>query len=147
MKVKVDPSLQSLSGRWSKKDTTVVALNKKTGKMHQYVMPDEVKQPNTDDQKAVKSAFKTRSQSLAAWWNENKPSTTNQNGTELFQKLMAAYDAQMKYGNPYLYASHCVQEVSGVYKIEIKGELYALVEGGGGSGSGSGGGNDDGPLS
>lgn len=141
MKAKVDPSLQSLSGRWSKKDITVIALNKKTGKMHQYQMNDDPKYPNTESQQAVKSAFKTRSLALAAWWNENKPSTTNTNGSENYQKLIRNFDAQANYGNKFCYARSLVDDD---LKLHIGTTVIDLSGTGGGSGSGSGGGNDDG---
>ena len=133
MKVIVDPSLQSLSGRWSRKDTTVISLNKKTGKMHQWVYTEH-EDKNTTDQQAVRATFKQRSAAAASWWNSNKPSTTNPDGTADYQTLKRLYDNQYKYGNPYLFLRSRVQ-------ADLSIDLGASSSSS--SGSGSGGNSDE----
>lgn len=158
MKVTVDPSLMSLSGRWSRKDNTVIALNKKTGKMHQYVLNENVQQPNSELQQAVKEQFTAKSHAASAWWNANKPATKDAAGTALYTELMKRYDAQFKYGNPFNFVRSLITDD---LKIKIGPNEYAIDatqplnpgtgtggnQGGnqGGSGSGSGGGGDDDP--
>ena len=141
MKIEVDPSLMSMSGRWTKRDSTVTAHSKKTGKHWQYIMRTDVKQPNSEAQQAVKALFTQKAAAIAKWWNENKPSSTNQNGTEDFQHLMRNYDAQAKYGNKFCYARSLVDDD---LKLHIGTTVIDLSSdddepgGGGGSGSGSG---------
>lgn len=144
MKLTPDPSLMNLSGRWTKKDSTVAAFNKKTGKHYQYIMRTDVKQPNSAAQQAVKNLFTQKAAAIAAWWRENKPSTTNQDGTEDYQHLMRNYDGQSNYGNPYCYARSLVDDD---LKLHIGTTIIDLSGDDDNPGSGSGGGNDDGPLS
>lgn len=141
MKIEVDPSLMSMSGRWTKRDSTVTAHSKKTGKHWQYVMRTDVKQPNSEAQQAVKALFTQKAAAIAKWWNENKPSSTNQNGSENYQKLIRNFDAQANYGNKFCYARSLVDDD---LKLHIGTTVIDLSGTGGGSGSGSGGGNDDG---
>ena len=120
MKVKVDPSLMSLSGRWTKKDTTCIALNKKTGKMHQYVINDEANYPNTANQQQVTAIFTARARAASYWWKQNKPSTNNPQGTEDYRLVKAAYDHQNKYGNIYTFVRSLVKGV--VPQVQVPGQ-------------------------
>lgn len=146
MKVQVDPSLQSLSGRWSRKDNSAIALNKHTGKMYQYQINPDAKHPNSAAQQTIKSVFTDKIRAASAWWNDNKPTESNPDGTALYQELMRHYLTQYKYGNPFNY---CRSLITADLKIVIGGITYDidLPDGGDpqGPGSGTGGGGDDDP--
>lgn len=147
MKFEPAHDVAMMSGKFCKKRPGYVAYNRKTGKMYRAVYhkrPDT----NTDDQKAVRETFTTKSRAAASWWNANKPSTTNPQGTALFQQFKKMYDAQMEIGNPY---SYCRSLIDDDCKIVIKGVAYAIdsttPQGGGNNPNpnpqGGGGGDED----
>jgi len=101
--------------------------------MHQYVMNDDVKQPNSADQQQTKAKFTARAKAAATWWNANKPSTSNANGTADYLKVMAAYDAQHQYGNPYIFVRTLVAGT--VPAVQVPGATTSggTTTGGGGN--------------
>ena len=109
-KVTLAPEFESLSGKLCSKSKSVVAVNKKTGKMYRYDShPGE--QPNSEAQQQVKTTFTNKSQAASQWWAQNKPvKDTRPQGTDLYQQLMKQYDAQRKIGNPYSYLRSLVQD-------------------------------------
>lgn len=92
----------SISGKLCKKGSTYIALNKKTGQMYSAEYHERT-QPNSDGQQEAKSVFISKSKLAASWWNTNKPSVGNPNGTESYQLVLKAYKSQSKIGNPYSY--------------------------------------------
>lgn len=109
-KVTLAPEFESLSGKLCSKSKSVVAVNKKTGRMYRYDShPGE--QPNSEKQQQVKTTFTNKSQAASQWWAQNKPiKDTRPDGTALYQQLMKQYDAQRKIGNPYSYLRSLVQD-------------------------------------
>lgn len=109
-KVTLAPEFESLSGKLCSKSKSVVAVNKKTGKMYRYDShPGE--QPNSEKQQQVKTTFTQKAQAASQWWAQNKPvKDTRPDGTALYQQLMKQYDAQRKIGNPYSYLRSLVQD-------------------------------------
>lgn len=101
---KITPShlFSSISGKLCSKQSTYIALNKKTGQMYSAEYHGGA-QPNSEAQQQVKSTFSTKGKLAAAWWNTNKPSVENPNGTESYQLVLKAYKSQSKIGNPYSY--------------------------------------------
>lgn len=89
----------------------------------------------------------------ASWWNTNKPSVGNPNGTESYQLVLKAYKSQSKIGNPYSYLRTLVTDELKVKlgDLDITGSTTTsgggTTAGGGSSSSGTGGsasGGDDG---
>ena len=137
-------SVAEMSGKWCKKQSGYVAFNKKTGKMY-HANYHKRKDPNTEDQQAIREAFTAKSRAASTWWAANKPSSTNTEGTALYQQFAQMYDAQIEIGNRY---SFCRSLINSDNKIVIKGVAYDATatspstsgggnEGGGGSGSGA----------
>ncbi len=92
---------ETASGKLCKKSSTYVILNHQTGKMvtaeyHERSVPD------TEAQQQVKTTFTQRARLASAWWNVNKPSATNAEGTDVYQLVLKAYKNQHKIGNPFL---------------------------------------------
>lgn len=101
-KVYVNHMFRGVSGKLCKKDTTCISYSAKTGKMYsteRHTFNIE----STPAREVVKTAFKSKSKLAASWWKANRPSAANADGTEAYQKVKAAYDAQSKIGNPYCY--------------------------------------------
>lgn len=99
---KITPShlISDISGKICKKDTSYIALNRKTGKMYTGGYHGCV-QPNSEEQQKVKQTFTSKSRLASAWWKANKPSAQNVKGTESYQLVMQAYKVQNRIGNPY----------------------------------------------
>lgn len=143
-KIQVSPLFESVSGKLCHNNPTYVAVNKKTGKMYsaeRHVTND----PNTPLQQSVRNTFAQKSAAAKAWWDANKPSTANANGTDLYQQLKKRYDAQSKFGNIYSYLRSLVQDD---LTIRIGGTTVTPPSGGGsqtpsGNGGGSTSGGDD----
>lgn len=142
----------SISGKLCKKGSTYIALNKKTGQMYSAEYHERT-QPNSDGQQEAKSVFISKSKLAASWWNTNKPSVGNPNGTESYQLVLKAYKSQSKIGNPYSYLRTLVTDELKVKlgDLDITGSTTTsgggTTAGGGSSSSGTGGsasGGDDG---
>jgi len=114
-KVTLSPEFESMSGKLCRKSNSVVAVNKQTGKMYRYDSHPGT-QPNSTKQKAIKTKFKTKAQAAATWWNENKELVNEETGavtreaTADMKKVLKAYKAQYKYGNPFTYLRSLVQD-------------------------------------
>jgi len=107
MKVTLNHIFETASGKVCGKSSTYVCYNKQTGKMYTGEFHGS-NQPNSEDQQAVKTDFKQRAQLASAWWNANKPlkdkdGTVTREATESYTKVITAYKAQKKLGNPYSY--------------------------------------------
>jgi len=127
-KVTFAPEIESISGKLCRKSNTVLAVNKHTGKTYRYDSHPGV-QPNSDDQKAVKALFTSKAKAAATWWNANKPSSSNNEGTADYKKVMAAYNKQFKVGNPYAYLRSLVDDD---LKVNIPGATSTTPEDDGG---------------
>ena len=109
-KIKPSHIISSISGKLCGKETGYISYNKRTGKMH-FVSPHEYgQQPNTELQQAVKATFTTKAQFASQWWSQNKPAAKGQPGSEAYQAIMKAYNAQCKIGNPYSYLRSLVSD-------------------------------------
>lgn len=98
MKITPIDVIASVSGKISKNSDTFVVLNPQTGKMHtQHVSKEKIEK--SDKQLAVMSKFLKRQKLMSKWFAENKPSTENPKGTELYQTLYAEYKSQNKIGS------------------------------------------------
>lgn len=103
-KVTLAPEFESLSGKLCSKSKSVVAVNKKTGRMYRYDShPGE--QPNSEKQQKVKTTFASKAKAASEWWAANKAANTAE-----YKQLMRQYDAQRKFGNPYSYLRSLVQD-------------------------------------
>ena len=132
---KIIPShlVSSISGKLCKKDTTYIGVNKRTGKMYSAGYHG-CTQPNSEEQQAVKATFKKKAQFASAWWKQNRPSSTSENGSDAYVAVMKAYKAQHKIGNPYSYLRSLVTDD---LKVMLSGnDLTGGVSADGGSGGG-----------
>ena len=101
---KITPShlITSISGKLCSKDTTYIGVNKRTGKMYSAGYHGCV-QPNSEEQQAVKTTFKKKSQFASPWWKQNRPSSPSTNGSAAYMAALNASKAQHNIGNPYSY--------------------------------------------
>ena len=132
---KIVPShlVSSISGKLCRKDTTYIGVNKRTGKMYSAGYHGCV-QPNSEKQQMAKADFKKKAQFASAWWKQNRPSSTSENGTEAYVAVMKAYKAQHKIGNPYSFMRSLVTDD---LKVMLSGnDLTGGVSADGGSGGG-----------
>lgn len=90
-KVTLAPEFESMSGKLCKKSKSTIYHYKKSGKMIRCDYHERV-DPNTADQQQVRATFTARVNAAKTWYNANKPSTSNVNGTADFQKVKAAFD-------------------------------------------------------
>ena len=140
---KITPShlITSISGKLCKKDTTYIGVNKRTGKMYSAGYHG-CTQPNSEEQQAVKTTFTKKAQFASAWWKQNRPSSTSENGSEAYLSVMKAYKAQHKIGNPYSYLRSLVTDD---LKVILAGNdlTGGVVSGGESGGSQSPGGSGE----
>lgn len=101
-KVTLATDVVGISGKLCSKEGVIYNVNKKTGKVYRSDRHGYTDK-NSAEQQAVRTTFKNKSQAAAVWWNANKPSTENADGTAEYQLVMKKYDAQSKIGNPYSY--------------------------------------------
>ncbi len=136
---KITPShlFSSISGKLCSKQSTYIALNKKTGQMYSAEYHGG-NQPNSEQQQEMKSIFTSKSKLAASWWNANKPSTENSKGTDSYQLVLKAYKSQNKIGNPYSYLRTLVTDELKVKLGDL--DITGSVTTGSGSGTTSGGG-------
>ncbi len=101
-KVTLNHMFETASGKLCRKSSTYVMLNKQTGKMvtAEY-HPHEI--TNSEALQQVKSTFTKRAKFASAWWQANKPSAQNADGSTNYQLVLKAYKGQRKIGNPYSY--------------------------------------------
>ncbi len=108
-KVTLNHLFESVSGKLCKKGSTYVALNKKTGKMYSAEYHNRTVS-DTEAQKDVKSAFTQKAKLASSWWASNKPTKEGTLGTDAYQKVIKAYKAQSRIGNPYSYLRSLVTD-------------------------------------
>ena len=134
-KVTFTSDIQSISGKLCKKEGVVYSVNKQTGVTHRSDR-HSYNDANTEAQKAIRTTFATRAHLAAAWWNANKPSESNPNGSDSYKLVIKSYKAQHKIGNPYSYLRSLVTEDLKVKlgDLDITGEIHVDAPS---SGSGS----------
>lgn len=146
------PDIASISGKLCSKSGVIYAVNRQTGKTHRLEQHGHV-DANTEEQQALRKDFTSKAKLAADWWNANKPSSSNANGTDNYQLVLKAYKSQHKIGNPYSYLRTLVTDELKVKlgDLDITGSITAssggATSGGGSSSSGTGGsasGGDDG---
>ena len=110
MSVKITPSfaVESMSGKPCRSTAQIYATNKQTGRITAYEK-HSYPNPNTEAQQQVRSNFTGRANAAREWWNANKPSESNPQGTPLYRALMQQYKQQHRIGNPYSYLCSLVQ--------------------------------------
>lgn len=108
-KVTLSPEFESISGRLCSRNKSVIAVNKKTGKMVRYDY-HEHEDPNTDKQKAVRATFSQKAKAATEWWHANKPTSATVTPTDAWKQFKAKYDAQNKIGNPFSYLRTLVKD-------------------------------------
>ena len=123
-KVTFTSDIQSISGKLCKKEGVVYSVNKQTGVTHRSDR-HSYNDANTEAQKAIRTTFATRAHLAAAWWNANKPSESNPNGSDSYKLVIKSYKAQHKIGNPYSYLRSLVTEDLKVKlgDLDITGEI------------------------
>ena len=123
-KVTFTSDIQSISGKLCKKEGVVYSVNKQTGVTHRSDR-HSYNDANTEAQKAIRTTFATRAHLAAAWWNANKPSESNPNGSDSYKLVIKSYKAQHKIGNPYSYLRSLVTEDLKVMlgDLDITGEI------------------------
>lgn len=107
-KVTLSPEFESISGRLCSRNKSVIAVNKKTGKMVRYDY-HEHEDPNTDKQKAVRATFSQKAKAATDWWHANKPANDAE-PTAAWKAFCTKYDAQNKIGNPFSYLRTLVKD-------------------------------------
>lgn len=140
---KITPShlITSISGKLCSKDNTYIGVNKRTGKMYSAGYHG-CSQPNSEKQQVAKADFKKKAQFASAWWKQNRPSSTSENGSEAYLSVMKAYKAQHKIGNPYSFMRSLVTDD---LKVVLAGnDITGGVVAPGGGSTGSGGGQQSG---
>lgn len=142
-KITLNHLFETLSGKLCKKSSTYIALNGQTGKMYSAEYHGGT-QPNTEAQQEVKSAFTTKARFAAAWWKANKPASAAADGTEAYQKVIKAYKAQTKIGNPYSYLRTLVTDDLKVMLGDTDITAGIIVGGGAAPSAPSGGGSASG---
>lgn len=110
MSVKVTPSfaVEAMSGKPCRSTAQIFATNKQTGRITAYEK-HSYPNPNTEAQQKVRASFKERTKAASDWWNANKPSESNPQGTELYLDLMQKYKQQHRIGNPFSYLCSLVK--------------------------------------
>ncbi len=117
MKITPAPSIESMSGKFCKRNGQYVALNKKTGKMYMGERHEQ-KDANSEKQQEIRSTFKSKSAAASAWWNKHKAAND-----EPWKEFRRMYDQQHKYGNPYQMLRSMVEDD---LSITIAGVKYAF---------------------
>ncbi len=135
-KVTLNHMFETASGKLCRKSSTYVILNHQTGKMvtaeyHERSVPD------TEAQRQVKKTFTERARLASSWWNANKPSTTNADGTAAYQLVLKAYKNQRKIGNPYSYLRSLVTPDAKIMLGDLDITNGATTSGGSSSGGSS----------
>lgn len=108
-KVTFSTDIQSISGKLCKKEGVIYSVNQRTGKTYRSDRHGYTDK-NSEEQQAVRTTFKTRSQAQKTWWAANKPSTSQKDGSTEYQHLMKLYKAQNNIGNPYSFLCTFVQD-------------------------------------
>jgi len=108
-KVRFATDIQSISGKLCKKEGVIYSVNQRTGRTYRSDRHGYTDK-NSEEQQAVRSVFKTRSQKAKEWWQTNKPSTSQKDGSADYQKLMKLYKSQVEIGNPYSFLRTFVQD-------------------------------------
>lgn len=96
------PDVASISGKLCSRSGIVYAVNKQTGKTHRLDRHGYT-DLKSEAQIEVRTTFKKKASFASSWWQKNKPSAQNAQGTESYRLLMKAYKGQHKIGNPYSY--------------------------------------------
>ena len=127
--VKFSTDIQSISGKLCSKEGVVYSVNQQTGKTYRSDRHG-YHDANTEVQQQTRATFKKKAQFASAWWKQNRPSSTSENGTEAYLAVMKAYKAQHKIGNPYSYLRSLVTDD---LKVMLAGnDLTGGVSSGGG---------------
>ncbi|MCR5394640.1 MAG: hypothetical protein K6E86_04535 [Bacteroidales bacterium] len=126
-----------MSGKICGHSDMYFSTNKQTGHVYtgKRCFPSEA--APTEAQLAARTRFGQLMGQVKQWVNENGPSTKNVNGTEIYQKVLAAYKAQHRIGNFRAFVSS---------KFKDGTVTIGDTTGGSGSGSGSGGSTGGGDL-
>ena len=93
----------------------------------------------------MKSEFTKKTQFASQWWNQNKPQSKDDKGSEAYQAVMKAYKSQNKIGNPYSFLRSLVTDD---LKVMLAGKDFTggIVPSTPSQGSGTDQGGSDGPL-
>lgn len=108
-KVTFSTDIQSISGRLCKKEGVIYSVNKRTGRTYRSDR-HSFDDPNTAGQQTVRTAFTQKAKLASSWWASNKPTKEGTLGTDAYQKVIKAYKAQSRIGNPYSYLRSLVTD-------------------------------------
>lgn len=97
--------IESISGSTCRHDSNYYATNRQTGKTYGVKRCYPSTAPATQAQTEHRTAFASRSRLASQWWNANKPTTSNPNGTDAYQAVKAAYKSQHKIGNIFTFVA------------------------------------------
>ncbi|MCR5360588.1 MAG: hypothetical protein K6E73_01075 [Bacteroidales bacterium] len=95
----------NLSGKLSQNDDTYFATNRQTGRVRAVRMKNGTIFVPTPAQLEAQAKFSSRARNTSAWLSANAPTDELPKGTELFQKVLAAYKAQHKIGTIFGYVA------------------------------------------
>lgn len=142
-KILLNHMFSGVSGKLCRKETTCISRNKQTGKMYSTERHG-CTQPNTEAQMQARADFTNKAKVAAAWWKANKPASAAADGTEAYQKVIKAYKAQTKIGNPYSYLRTLVTDDLKVMLGDTDITAGIIVGGGAAPSAPSGGGSASG---
>ena len=90
--------ITKLSGKLCKSDDTYFATNRQSGRIHAVKMNGDAVDNPTPAQLEARTKFVERTRNTTRWISANSPSDEFPLGTELYQKMLAAYKSQHKIG-------------------------------------------------
>ena len=139
-KVRFSTDIQSISGKLCSKEGVIYSVNKQTGETYRSDR-HSYHDANTEVQQQVRATFKKKAQFASAWWKQNRPSSTSENGSEAYLSVMKAYKAQHKIGNPYSFMRSLVTDDLKVVLAgnDLTGGVVSGGESGGSQNPGGGG--------
>lgn len=135
-KIRPNALIASISGKTCSHDDNYFATNKQTGRTYAVKRCFNSTTPETEAQKAHRTAFGNKAKLVSAWMKANKPSATNAKGTEAYQLVNKAYKAQHKIGNIFAYVSK-IMDAEGNISISISPSDTPTPPSAGGSGGDS----------
>ena len=139
-KVRFSTDIQSISGKLCSKEGVIYSVNKQTGETYRSDR-HSYHDANTEVQQQIRATFKKKAQFASAWWKQNRPSSTSENGSEAYLSVMKAYKAQHKIGNPYSFIRSLVTDDLKVVLAgnDLTGGVVSGGESGGSQNPGGGG--------
>lgn len=104
-KIKPIETIASMSGKVCSHSKIYFATNKQTGNVTTGKICYQSDKEPSAAQIAVRQAFAARAKAVSIWLKNNKPSSTEPNGTADYQKLLASFKSQHRVGNLISYAN------------------------------------------